>query len=57
MIPELGHFALAMACAIALAQAVLPIWGAHRADARLMALAPALLWRNCWRSAPPRQRW
>jgi len=42
MIPELGHFALAMACAIALAQAVVPIWGAHRADARLMGLAPAL---------------
>ncbi len=42
MIPELGHFALAMACAIALAQTVLPIWGAHRGDARLMAAAPAL---------------
>lgn len=42
MIPELGHFALALACAIAFAQAVLPIWGAHRADARLMAAAPAL---------------
>ena len=42
MIPELGHFALALACAIAFAQAVLPIWGAHRADVRLMAAAPAL---------------
>ncbi|MGI4950350.1 MAG: heme lyase CcmF/NrfE family subunit [Janthinobacterium lividum] len=42
MIPELGHFALALACALAFAQAVLPIWGAHRADARLMAAAPAL---------------
>ena len=42
MIPELGHFALALACAIALAQTVLPIWGAHRNDARLMAAAPAL---------------
>ena len=42
MIPELGHFALALACALALAQAILPIWGAHRADARLMATAPAL---------------
>ena len=42
MIPEFGHFALALACAIALAQAVLPIWGAHRGDARLMAAAPAL---------------
>jgi len=42
MIPELGHFALALAVALALAQTVLPIWGAHRADARLMAAAPAL---------------
>ncbi len=42
MIPELGHFALALACALAFAQAVLPIWGAHRNDARLMAAAPAL---------------
>ena len=33
MIPELGHFALALACAIAFAQAVLPLWGAHRRDA------------------------
>ena len=42
MIPELGHFALALACALAFAQTVLPLWGAHRADARLMATAPAL---------------
>ena len=42
MIPELGHFALALACALALAQAVLPIYGAHRGEARLMATAPAL---------------
>ena len=42
MIAELGHFALALAVAIALAQTILPIWGAHRADARLMAAAPAL---------------
>ena len=42
MIPELGRFALALACALALAQAVLPLWGAHRRDARLMAAAPAL---------------
>ena len=38
MIPELGHFALALACAFA--QFVLPIWGAHRRDARLIAAAP-----------------
>ena len=42
MIPELGHFALALACVMALAQMVLPIFGAHRGDARLMATAPAL---------------
>jgi cytochrome c-type biogenesis protein CcmF len=42
MIPELGHFALALAVAISAAQAVLPLWGAHTRDARLMAAAPAL---------------
>jgi cytochrome c-type biogenesis protein CcmF len=42
MIPELGHFAIALACVIAAAQAVLSIWGAHRNDARLIAAAPAL---------------
>jgi cytochrome c-type biogenesis protein CcmF len=42
MIPELGHFALALAVAIAVGQAVLPIWGAYRRDARLIAAAPAL---------------
>ena len=42
MIPELGHFALASACAIAFAQAVLPIWGAYRRNAQLIAAAPGL---------------
>ncbi|MBC7801379.1 MAG: cytochrome c biogenesis protein CcsA, partial [Gemmatimonadaceae bacterium] len=42
MIPELGHFGLALACALAFTQAALPLWGAHRNDARLMASAPAL---------------
>jgi cytochrome c-type biogenesis protein CcmF len=42
MIPELGHFALALAVALATAQAVLPITGARRSDPRLMATAPAL---------------
>jgi cytochrome c-type biogenesis protein CcmF len=42
MIPELGHFALALAVALAAAQAVLPLWGAHHRDPRLMAAAPAL---------------
>ena len=42
MIPELGHFALALAVVIAGAQAVLPLFGAHARDARLMQTAPAL---------------
>ena len=42
MIPELGHFALALAVALATAQAVLPLWGAQKRDRRLMAAAPAL---------------
>ena len=42
MIPELGHFALALAVALASAQAVLPLLGAHNRDPRLMATAPAL---------------
>ncbi len=42
MIPELGHFALALACALAFAQAILPIWGAQRRDPRLIAAAPGL---------------
>lgn len=42
MIPELGHFALALAVALAVAQAVIGLWGAHRRDARLMLAAPAL---------------
>ena len=42
MIPETGHFALALACMLAAAQAVVPLAGAWRRDARLMAAAPAL---------------
>jgi cytochrome c-type biogenesis protein CcmF len=42
MIAELGHFALALAVAFAVVQAVLPLWGAYRAEARLMQAAPAL---------------
>lgn len=42
MIPELGHFAMALAVALAVAQAVLPLWGAARDDARLMATAAPL---------------
>jgi cytochrome c-type biogenesis protein CcmF len=42
MIPELGNFALALACALAFAQAVIGIWGGHRRDMRLMAATPGL---------------
>ena len=44
MIAELGHFALALACILSLAQAVLPLVGAQRGEARLVAAAPALAW-------------
>jgi cytochrome c-type biogenesis protein CcmF len=37
MIPELGHFALILALLLAVAQSLLPLIGAQRADARLMA--------------------
>lgn len=44
MIVELGHYALVLAFALALAQAVLPLWGAARRDAALTAVAaPAAL--------------
>ena len=39
MIPELGQFALALALAVALVQAVMPIAGAARGDAAWIALA------------------
>jgi cytochrome c-type biogenesis protein CcmF len=42
MIPELGHYALALAVAMAFAQAAVPLWGAHKRDVRLMAAAPGL---------------
>ncbi len=42
MIPELGHFAMALAVALAVAQAILPLWGAARNDARMMATAGPL---------------
>jgi cytochrome c-type biogenesis protein CcmF len=44
MIVELGHFAVVLALAVALAQMVLPAWGAHSGDVRLMQVAePAAL--------------
>jgi len=39
MIPELGHFALIVALLVAIAQGTLPLIGAHRRDAALMAFA------------------
>ncbi len=44
MIPELGHFALIIAFAVAIVQSVVPLIGAARHDAALLALArPAAL--------------
>ena len=42
MIVETGHFALALALALALMQVVLPFWGARARDAQLMATARPL---------------
>jgi cytochrome c-type biogenesis protein CcmF len=39
MIVELGHFALVLALVVAMAQTVLPLWGAQTNDPRLMSLA------------------
>ncbi len=41
MIPELGHFALVLALALALVQSTVPFYGAMKGDARLTAVAPA----------------
>lgn len=41
MIAEFGHFALTLALAVAVVQSTLPLIGAARGDAGLMALAPA----------------
>jgi cytochrome c-type biogenesis protein CcmF len=39
MIPEIGHFALILALAIAASQSVLPLLGAHRNDSGMMSVA------------------
>jgi len=39
MIPEIGHFALILALALAACQAILPLLGAHRNDTALMSVA------------------
>ena len=38
-IPELGHYALVLALAVALVQATVPLWGARTHDATLMGVA------------------
>jgi cytochrome c-type biogenesis protein CcmF len=38
MIVELGHFALVLALLVAILQMVVPAWGAHGRDPRLMAV-------------------
>ena len=44
MIPEIGHFALILALSLAICQSILPLVGAHRDDAAMMAVAkPAAL--------------
>ncbi len=42
MTAEIGMFALLLALAVAIAQALLPLWGAQRGNARWMALARRL---------------
>ncbi len=42
MIVETGHYALVLALALALVNAVVPLWGARRHDAALMAVAPSV---------------
>ncbi len=39
MIPEIGHFALILALSLALCQGIMPLFGAHRGDKALMAVA------------------
>jgi cytochrome c-type biogenesis protein CcmF len=39
MIAETGHYALILALGVAIIQTVLPLWGARRRDAQLMAIA------------------
>ena len=39
MIAEIGHYALVLALALALVQAIVPLWGARTDDATLMSVA------------------
>ena len=38
-IAELGQFSLALALCVALVQSIVPLWGAHRGDGAMMAMA------------------
>ena len=40
MTVEVGHYALVLAFALSLVQAILPLWGSLRGDSQLMAIAP-----------------
>jgi len=42
MIVETGHYALVLALALALINAIIPMWGARRRDPVLMAVAPSV---------------
>ncbi|QIB35114.1 heme lyase CcmF/NrfE family subunit [Ancylobacter pratisalsi] len=42
MNPEIGHYALVLALAVAILQTTIPIWGARAGDAALMRVGPAL---------------
>jgi cytochrome c-type biogenesis protein CcmF len=42
MIVETGHYALVLALALALVNAIVPLWGVASRDARLMAVAPSV---------------
>jgi cytochrome c-type biogenesis protein CcmF len=48
LIPELGHFALILALAVALVQGTLPLVGASRGDLRLMALGRTAALTQCF---------
>ena len=47
MIPELGHYALILALAVAIVQGTLPFVGASRGDIRLMALGRSAALTRC----------
>ena len=56
MITELGHFALILALGVAIVQMVLPAWGAHVREPRLMAVGePAALAQLALDEAAPLQ--